>query len=346
MRDSGKVVTVTGPIEPRKLGVTLMHEHLFIDSRKFFSEPSSKEDRRRAHQPVTMDKIGWIKAHEEHHLDNLHLDDEKAAIEEVLEFKKRGGSSIVDTTLRGIGRNPLGLKKVAEKSGLNIIAGTGYYTWEAHPKELARKTVEEIAQEMVDEIDQGIEGTVVRSGIIGEVGTSHPLEENEKKVVKAAARAQQATGASITVHTGRDECSPWKVACILEAEGATMERVIMGHLDCTTGDMAKLEELARKGCCLEFDRFGSDAHFAWSGFDEPNDAGRIALVKRLIDRGYVDQVVIALDVCSKVQLKRYGGYGYSHIVENVTGWMRTKGVTQEQLDKMLVETPRRLLTLA
>jgi phosphotriesterase-related protein len=345
-RYPGKVMTVTGPIDPRKLGVTLMHEHLFIDSTRFFSEPSSKEDRKRAHKPVSMELLGWIRANESHHLDNVRLDDEKVATEEIMEFKRRGGLGFVDATPRGIGRNPAALKRIAEKTGMNIIAGTGYYIGEAHPKELAKKTIEEVAQEMIDEVERGIEGTSVRSGIIGEIGTSHPLLDGEEKVVRAAARAQQETGASITIHPGRDERSPMKVLNILQAEGADIERVVMGHLDRTIGDVGKLEELARQGCCLEFDLFGFEAHFDWSDFDLPNDAGRIALIRKLLQDGYVDQIAMSQDVCSKLQLRRYGGYGYAHIIQNIVRWMKAKGVTQGEIDRMLIETPKRLLTLA
>src|SRR5271170_1361707 len=121
----GKVMTVRGPIEPRKLGITMMHEHLLVDLTRFFAEPSSGDEKKHAHEPVTMEALGWIRTHEANHLENLRLDDEALAIKEVDSYKRAGGGAIVDVTPRGIGRDPSGLKRVAEKTGINVIAGTG-----------------------------------------------------------------------------------------------------------------------------------------------------------------------------------------------------------------------------
>ncbi|MDA4122857.1 MAG: aryldialkylphosphatase [Thaumarchaeota archaeon] len=345
-KHSGKVMTVRGPIEPHKLGITMMHEHLLIELSRFFAEPSGAAEKKRAHGPVTIEALGWIRTHEANHLENLRLDDEALAIKEVDSYKRAGGGGIVDVTPRGIGRDPSGLKSVSEKTGINVIAGTGYYVGAAHPKEVVKKSVADIAREIVDEMDSGIAETGVRPGIIGEIGTSDPLLDGEKKVLRAAARAQKETGASISIHPGRQERSPMKVLEVLRSEGATMERVVMGHLDRTVGDMAGLKELAKQGCGLEFDMFGFDGHYAWSDFPVPNDAGRIELIANLVEGGFVDQIVVAQDVCTKVQLKRYGGYGYSHILENALDWMRTRGLSQKQLDKILIDNPRRFLTLA
>ncbi len=110
------VLTVTGPVEPKQLGITLMHEHLLVDLTSFFVEPSLAKERRRALMPVSMEVLGCIRWSETSNLDNLSLQDEKVAVEEVTEFKLRGGSTVVDATPVEIGRNPLGLKRIAEKA--------------------------------------------------------------------------------------------------------------------------------------------------------------------------------------------------------------------------------------
>ncbi len=186
----------------------------------------------------------------------------------------------------------------------------------------------------------------MRPGIIGEIGNIYPWVEAEKKVVRASAIAQLETGAAITIHPGRDQRLPMKILRMLQSEGANMNRVVMGHLDRTIGTIEGLEELASQSCYLEFDMFGEESHYAWSDFDVPNDSGRINMVKKLIDRGYVDQILLSHDICTKYQLRRYGGYGYAHILEHIVPWMRHKGITTRQVRRMLVENPMRVLTLA
>ena len=137
-----------------------------------------------------------------------------------------------------------------------------------------------------------------------------------------------------------------KILRLLQAEGTTMERVVMGHLDRTIGTLEGLEEVAAQSCYLEFDMFGVESHYAWSDFDLPNDSARINMVKKLVERGYVDQILLSHDVCTKRKLKMYGGYGYSHILEHIVPWMRRRGIKARQTRRMLVDNPMRVLAFA
>jgi phosphotriesterase-related protein len=342
----GKILTTLGPIEPKDLGTTLMHEHLLVDLRGFFKKPKSAAERKWAYRPVTMSLLGQIKYDWFKNLDNLFLLDERASTEEVLEFKRAGGNSIVDTTPNGIGRNPRALERIALETGLNIIMGSGYYVGQLHPRELSKKTVNEIADEIIRDVNEGIDDTGVHSGIIGEIGNSHPWIETERKVVRASARAQQETGVPLTIHPGRHSSSPFEIIALLEKEGADLSRVIIGHVERTISRIDRMKDIADKGCCLEFDLFGIESYFPWTDFDLPNDAMRIKMMKKLIDDDYTDRLVVSQDVCMKYHLSRYGGFGYGHILKSIAPRMLRKGVTRGQLHAIMAENPRRLLTIA
>ena len=141
--------------------------------------------------------------------DNSVLGDEATSIAEALEFKKNGGSTIVDVTSIGIGRDPLALRRLANSTGLNIVMGGGWYQKAYHPADMDQRTAEDMANEIIGDITTGVGDTGIRSGIIGEVGINgDPLTANEIKSLQASARASRATGAAISLHyggTGREK---------------------------------------------------------------------------------------------------------------------------------------------
>ena len=118
-----------------------------------------------------------------------------------------------------------------------------------------------------------MDDTNIRAGIIGEIGCTWPLTDNERKVLRASARAQQETGAAILIHPGRDEAAPQEIVEVLSEAGADIERTIIGHLDRTITDLDILLKLADSGCYLEWDLFGNESsHYPLSDFDMPSDA--------------------------------------------------------------------------
>ena len=201
---AGKAQTVLGLIEGNELGITLPHEHLFIDHAKAnFHEPDVASERALSYKPVSLGILSWLRYHLTANLDNLRLLDEQEAIDEAMLFKKAGGNTIVDLTNIGSGRDPKALARVSRATSLNIIMGSGYYMEASHPPDMSEKTEGEIAEEIVRDITVGVHDSGIRAGIIGEIGCSWPLQENEKKVLRATARAQQITGAPLNVHPGR-----------------------------------------------------------------------------------------------------------------------------------------------
>jgi phosphotriesterase-related protein len=267
---------------------------------------------------------------------------------ELLPFVEQGGSTIVELTSCDIGRNPNGLCSIARKTGLNVVMGSGYYIDRSHPASLRRGTEEDVAAEMIGDLREGVGGTGARSGIIGEIGVD-ALSAEEGKVLRAAARAQQETGASINVHVefimgGRD-AGLW--ACnVLEEAGADLSRVIFSHQDSSHEDPDYQAILLRRGIVLEYDGFGYELETdAFGGLEYPTDDERIAAIASLAASGWERQLLISTDICMKFLLRRFGGHGYSHILGSVVPRMRRAGISDQAVTAMLVETPRRLLTM-
>src|SRR5919106_3992418 len=183
---AGHVQTVLGPVSPEALGVTLPHEHLLIDFTVMFAEPVGASDKGRARAPVSLENLGWVRQHFNANLDNLRLLDEQVAQDEILLFKQAGGRTVVDPTPHSLARDPLALARIARGTGLNIVMGAGYYVAAAHPPDMDRRSVDDLARELVADVAVGVGDTGVRSGLIGEIGCTWPWTDNEKKVVRAA----------------------------------------------------------------------------------------------------------------------------------------------------------------
>jgi len=344
---TGKIQTVLGLIDGDELGFTLPHEHLLLDlTVRFKLTDESITARVMSQKPVSLDILGWLRFHLFENIDNLILEDEERAIKEASFFKLAGGKSIVDMTDWGIGRDPHALTRISRTTGLNIIMGTGYYTVDSGCEaQLKARSEDEIFEEIVRDVREGTDG--ICPGIIGEIGAdSWPLDDNEIKSLRAAARAQQATGTSLNIHPGRLEESPLQILRILDKAGADLSRVAMSHLDRTAYSFESMLEIAKTGCYLEFDCFSWEGYYPrrYGVFDIPNDAGRVNYIIRLIDKGYLNQILISTDTCMKTRLVAYGGPGYAHIPNNVVPWIRARGISEEAINTITVENPRRMLT--
>ncbi|GAH46708.1 unnamed protein product, partial [marine sediment metagenome] len=192
-------------------------------------------------------------------IDDLRLTDEEVAIEEAMIYRKAGGDTIVEVSSVGLFRDPQGLARISRATGLNIIMGSGYYVGASHPPELAAKSEEEIAEEIVRDIVEGVGDTGIRAGIIGEIGCTIPLLEEEKKVLRASAKAQQLTGAAISVHpSSRDDLVLEIIEVLFEA-GADLHHTIICHVNYFGFHMETLCKLIDAGCYIEIDNFGRPA---------------------------------------------------------------------------------------
>lgn len=348
----GKVMTVNGPIAPESLGMTLPHEHLLIrflpaaetpESWKEAGEvlPVSGEDRAFYEAPLTLDRIG-LALMGKLNRDNRLLDDEASAIREATDYKWAGGRAIVDVTSIGIKRDPKALKRIADATGLNVVMGAGWYEHAFVGAALDQRSVASLADEMVKDIVEGVDDTGIHAGIIGEIGVRDAQRPYEKKLIAAAVRASQQTGAAISMHFAQGHQDQVGALQALKSAGADMTRVAMGHSNPIAHDRALMKKILDTGAYLQFDLLGDAPHIL---SEMPDHDVALAIVE-LIQQGYVKQILLSQDVCTKTDLKAYGGNGYSFIAEQFIPYLLRMGVSEEHIDQMVVGNPRRLLTLA
>lgn len=342
----GKVQTVLGPIDPERLGVTLTHEHLLIDLTVAHRPSSNASDMGFYHKPVSPETLGRIRYYGAQNEDNAQLFDVSTAIDEVMAYKQHGGVSLVDATSMGIARDPVGLSRISNGTGVNIIMGSSYYVADAHPNDMDHLSEEDLIERILGDVMEGVDDTGIKSGVIGEIGCSWPLADNERKVLGASAQAQRRTGAPILIHPGRDETSPLRIIEVLDEAGADLSRTIMGHLDRTVFLPGTLKQIAEAGCYMEWDLFGTEASYYPLNpkVDMPSDAKRMDDIAWISSEGYGGKILVAHDICAKHRLEKYGGHGYYYILAHVVPRMRARGFSGEAIDDILVNNPRDALT--
>ncbi len=346
---TGRVQTVLGPVDPATLGVTHTHEHLLCDQACYLAPPDEAGERSWVSAPFTMDRRGAALSKFPYFPDNYELLDEREAVREALRFRDAGGGTLVDVTNRGIARDPLALARISRATGLNVVMGGGYYIPLSHPPGFDGVTEDEVFEEMVADIIDGVGDTGVRTGIIGELGNLWPPSDGEAKVLRAAARAQVETGAPILIHPGFHPDSPARILEVLLGAGTSPSGIVMGHLDFIPS-VETIEWLAGTGCFMEWDIFGFEDSNLAAGAPPPilvpTDAQRIERIERVLELGAGDRVLVAHDVCMKFHRAAYGGKSYDHILSSVVPRMRRRGFSEGDLHAILVDNPARALTFA
>lgn len=355
------VTTVTGPIPPDNLGVTLTHEHCLVDLRPYWNAPREVMRRELAEAPIAIHNLGHSRRNPLMNRDNLVLSDAELAAKELLEFRALGGASVVDLTLPDIGRDPVALLALSKLTGLNIVAGCGHYIQISHPSTLAEESIDSIAERFLREVLEGIGDTDIRAGVLGEIGTSCPIHQDEEKVLRAAAKVHKRTGVAIAVHLSPaprvDQWMGPAVLDILESEGVDPRRVLLCHLDnmLSPGDEFLValnlhRDLAKRGCFIGYDGCGKEHYFpsgsraAFPSFWCPHDRERAKAASCLFEDGFGAQLLLSHDVCFKIELSRYGGFGYGHILRTFTSNLKDYGIGSEEITKTLVDNPRKWLT--
>jgi phosphotriesterase-related protein len=308
------IQTVLGPIDPGSLGMTLPHEHTQIAL--------------------------W---HIEGRWDYWQLTrDEPVILDELSRFGAAGGSGLVDLTLPGVGRDPAWLHVLARASGLHLVMGCGWYRTAYYPAEarIDRRSVDDLADELVGEFTDGVSGTGIRPGIIGEIGTDKPwVSALEERVHRAVARAASQTGMAISTHAVMSAVGMAQLR-IFEEEGADPSRVVVGHADSYPVLDHYLAILGR-GANLEFDFLG----MSFTPTERHGEDRVIELLRELLTRGHADRILLSQDVCHDSQLTRYGGNGYAYLTDTFLPRLRAAGVSDAEIETMTVLNPRRLLTV-
>ncbi|MCW2804119.1 MAG: phosphotriesterase-related protein [Propionibacteriaceae bacterium] len=299
---AGKVVTVLGEIEPSEMGNTLTHDHLLVD--------------------------GWG-------LRNLYeaiLDDEGIAIDEVRRFKEAGGGTICDPTNIGLGRDPRALARLSAATGVHVVMGAGWYREVVYPDYISSTSTEVLAQILVNEIRDGVDGTGIRPGFIGEIGTERGhITPAVERVFRAAARAHVRTGIPILTHTTHWGELALEQLDLLAEEGVAPSVVIVSHLGDRKG-VANILPIAERGAWINVDNIGFVGGYAPLEFRADN-------VAELCSLGLADRVMLSNDICELGQLSAYGGAGYANVILNFLPLLRDRGVSEDHIQQMMVLNP-------
>ncbi len=341
------VMTVRGPISPEEVGPTMMHEHIFKDTSAAFWDPSDLEDPELGEKLMNASLSGLARWNGSMFRDDIVLlpdADYDLMIEELGHYKSCGGGCIVELSIEGIKPAPVRMRDLSQELDLHVVAGLGFYVHAIHPPWVDNASVEELTDYFVKQLNEGLLGTDVRPGIIGEIGTSEDIVDCEIRVLQAAGRAGVATGTAVNVH-----CHPpvldttLLIIDTLTGQGLPADRVYLSHLD-EIDDVEYHTKVLERGVVTGFDSFGQDGYFTPT-WKSRSDLEKMQMMVALIDRGFEDQLVVAQDIGKKHYMRRYGGMGYDHVIERVMPRMKKHlGVSQTAIDKALVDTPRRLLT--
>jgi phosphotriesterase-related protein len=313
------IPTVRGPLDSSQLGVTLMHEHVFVLSTEImltYPETWGDEDQR--------------------------VD---TAATRLNELAAQGVQTIVDLTVIGQGRFIPRIQRVAERTSINIIVATGIYTFGDVPfyfrlrgANRAPGNPDVMTEMFVRDIMTGIGETGVRAGVLKCATDAAGLTRGVERVLRAVAQAHRQTGVPISTHTHAATRRGLDQQRIFREEGVDLSRVIIGHSGDST-DIEYLEELIAAGSNLGMDRFGIDTILS---FDE-----RVDIVARLCQRGHAGKLVVSHDYSSFIDwfpehelARRLPNWHYLHILKDVIPALKRRGVTDDQVHAMLVDNPR------
>ncbi|MDA8478355.1 phosphotriesterase-related protein [Citrobacter sp. Awk 4] len=289
---------------------------------------------------MSIDTSGYTYAHEHLHIDlsgfknnlDCRFDQYDLICQEMNGLMALGVRNIIEMTNRYMGRNPQFMLDLMRETGMNVVACTGYYQNAFFPEHVATRSVEQLAQEMIDEIVDGIDGTELKAGIIAEIGSSEgiitPLEE---KVFIAAARAHNETGRPISTHTSFSTMGLEQLA-LLKSHGVSLSRVVIGHCD-LKDNLDNILRMIDLGAYVQFDTIGKNSYYP--------DEKRIGMLHVLRERGLLNRVMLSMDITRRSHLKANGGNGYDYLLTTFVPQLRQSGFSQVDVDMMLRDNPAR-----
>ncbi|HSZ99102.1 MAG TPA: phosphotriesterase-related protein [Streptosporangiaceae bacterium] len=312
-----QVETVRGPVDVDSLGRTLMHEHVFVlneEIRQNYPGDWNEDDR---------------------------VDD---AIAKLNALAVRDCQTIVDPTVLGLGRDIQRIRRVADGTELNIIVATGLYTYDKLPAYFEYRVarhggLDPMAQLFIGDITDGIAETGVKAAFLKCAIDDQGLTPGVERVMRAVGRAHAETGAPVTVHTHPHSGTGRDAVRVLREEGADLTKVVLGHSGDST-DLDYLTELADAGCLLGMDRFGLDVI---TPFED-----RVNTVAAMCSRGYASSMVLSHDASCYIDwfppevIPLFApAWHFEHLFDDVLPALASRGVTEAQIETMLVENPRR-----
>jgi phosphotriesterase-related protein len=341
---SGFAMSVLGPIATAELGVTLMHEHILLDASSKLQVPCECSAMAFAERPVAMEMLGQLRLNPVGNRDNCRLLDADLAVDELQKYTELGGRTVVDATPIGSGRDLVALQRIARRSRLNIIGGSGYYIEASHPPYVRDASIDDLAEKIMFDVGGLERRPQVIAGIIGEIGISPDFTAQEEKCLRAASRAAARTQVPLSIHLPGWRRYGDRVLDIVEEEGANLAHTILCHMNPSLKDKDYQRRLARRGCFLEYDMIGIDFYFAEKKAQAPSDEDNAIAIAELIADGFIERLLLSHDVFLKMMLTKYGGYGYGHILRNFAPRLLDHGVTHEQLDTLMICNPKRVFS--
>ena len=280
------VRTVLGDVDPKDVGQVLFHEHVLFD----IVPPGSAGDRE---AEINFQNCWQIDYRSNDNPANSHQTDPDIAAQELHHLAEDGGSLIVDQSVGGLARDPEGLARAARASGIHVVAAAGSYTSAYLSPGDMTMDIDALTHRFTVEVIDGLDGTSIRAGLIGEMGCSWPIHPFERRALQAAARAACATGAALSVHPGRapEACS--EILDITEAEGLDPSRTVLCHMDRTHPEGDGIAKLLKRGANVEWDFFGIEQSYYWMGeVTLPTDRDRVRLIRNFADAGHGDQILV------------------------------------------------------
>ena len=316
-----EVQTVQGAVDADALGLVLVHEHV-----RFRDEAVADQ---------------WPGRYD----DQLELD---AALETVRAAKDRGVQTIVDPTAMFGGRDVNFMRRVAEDTGVRIVACTGIYSYDYLPHYFENRDVNVMADHFVEDIERGIQGTDIRAAFLKCAADAPGVTERVEKIHRAVARASVQTGASIMAHSMPAVATGPRQVEIFEEEGVDLARVQIAHCG-DTDDVEYIERLLDKGVYVGLDRYGLEMFL-------PMDK-RNATTAELLRRGHAERLMISQDFCSTIDwfppeaaevFESSGAirnWSMTLVFDEVVPALREMGVMDDGVfQTIFVENPRRWLT--
>lgn len=334
--------SVLGPVAADALGFVVPHEHLTVDNRVHHAAHPGIDPG----APVSASLLGELRVYPHAVADNLVLDDDPAALDDLRAYRALGGTTLVEQTPKGMGRDLDRLARFAAGSGVTVIAGTGWYVAKGHGDLVAGRSIDDLADELVADLT----GPAPGAGVIGEIGISREHHPDEWRVLDAALLASARTGAPIWIH--QTTTAPMRrildrlAGDDLARAGADRARIVLCHTDYDLRDIALHREALAMGLVVEMDLFGMPVWNRRNWVHAPGDTLRTERLLELAFGGHPGQLLISQDVCMKIQLRRYGGFGYGHLLAHVRELFDGLGGDAAHWRTITETTPARLLAWA
>lgn len=299
------IQTVKGKIKPEMLGLTMSHEHLSVDLSRVRNNDDS-----------TFGYSEFIK-------------------EEINKASQYGVKSYIELTTNDMGRNVLDLVKLSEECNVHIVAATGFYMDQYHPKEFDDMNENDIAKIFIKDLTVGINDTEIKAGIIGEVASSEIMTTNEEKVLKAAAIAQKEINCAISTHCQLGTLALEQIE-IFSSYGVEPNKIVLGHID-LSNDVTYMKQILSKGYNIGFDTIGKNEYLS--------DEIRVQNLIELIDLGYQKQIVLSQDISRKSYFTDEDYHGFTTVMKTFIPKLKENGVSNAAIDDMLIHNPARIFTI-